>query len=342
MPIKNCFLVIFIIFILFFLRSYILQPSFKQPSTPSGDILAIFQEYALRYDIDKKSIDPESDDERSPHLPSGFDELLKKIDYFVLQNKPLLLTMVGFPYKSSNTKDKVLISSADAAEAYSLQYLQNFLSKIKNCYSPGIQLYIFTDGIVFCDIEKVSDATVMEYENNLKILSQNLPDIKIVTMRDLCPHKSAHEIRSLVSSMSPSWEEFNHLLESNNKLHHDVDVLTKRMTFELALLSLSDKEIQAIGLQETHRSMQYSNFLKNFRPDRAISCSVHYQKDVSQKIGLKLSESYVTPWHGILIEDDEKMIVHLKDINQSFYHKATYTINGLAVAYLKKINSNKS
>ncbi len=337
MLIKNFFLIISTILILFFLRSYLSQLSLQPTSTPPQNILAVFQEYVLRHDIDKKSINPDNDDEQSSHLPSGFDDLLKKIDYFVLENKPLLLTMVGFPYKSSNTKEKVLTSSADAAEAYSLHYLQNFLSKIQDCYSPGAQLYIFTDGIVFCDIEKVFDATVMEYENNLKTLSQDLPDIKIITMRDLCPHKSPQEIRELISSMSPSWEEFNNMLKNNKKIQDDIDVLTKRMAFELALLSLPNSEIMAIGLKETHRSMQYSNFLKRFRPEKAISCSVHYQKDISQKIGIKLSESCVTPWHGVLVEDhDHNVLAHLKEIDQSLYQKAQRIINGLSVVYLKK------
>ena len=301
-------------------------------------IVAVFKDNMLTYDIDKKSVDFEECEEAE--LIVGFDELFNKVGYFVQCNKPIILTMVGFPYKSSNTKDKVLASSIDAAEYYSLCYLQKFLDEIKRNYHPGARLYIFTDGIVFCDIEKVPDTVVIEYEDNLKKIAQDMRDIVVVTTRDICLHKTSQEIRTLICDIYPSVEEFNVMVLSDKKLQNDIDVLSERITFELALLSPMPDELAQIGFQETHRSMQLTTFLKQFRPVEAIACSVHYQKNVGRKIGLKLSESYVTSWHGVLIEDgdgQEPRIMHLKDVDMSAYQKAYVMVNGLELVYLKKL-----
>ena len=139
--------------------------------------------------------------------------------------------------------------------------------------------------------------------------------------------------------MEPSIETFKHVMSTDKKLRDDVDVLAERMNFELALLSLSQEEIAAIGFQETHRSLQLSNFLKNFRPAQAVACSVHFQNNVGRKIGLKLSDSCVTPWHGVFVDsgDQQKpMIMHLKDIDMSVYQIAYKMVHELELVYLKK------
>jgi len=300
------------------------------------NILAVLQEYTLSYDIDKKSVNDTTDiTQEAPSLDTC-TELIKKINCFVKNRKPIILTMVGFPYKSSHTKDKVLSSCADAAERYSLVYIHTLLEKIKKIYEPGAKLFIFTDGIAFCDIEKVSDAIVIEYENTLKTLILDLPYIEILTMQDLCPHQSLDEIRMLISNMNPSLESFREMVDKDTKLQNDVRVLTQRLAFELALLPLTQNEIAEIGLQETQRSLQYGNFLKPFRPEETITCSVHYQKDPNRKIGLKLSDSCVTAWHGVLVETGGNFTIeHLKDVDLTKYKKVLNTVNDVEISHLQ-------
>jgi len=309
----------------------------------SKNIVVVFKEYMLTYDIDKKSVN--FSDELSEAEIAGFDELVKKIDYFVQKDQSIILSMVGFPYKSSNTRDKVISSKIDAAEYYSLCYLQTFLGRIKEQYAPGATLYIFTDGIVFCDIENVPDEAVMQYENDLKLLSQDTPDIVIITTRDLCPGKRTEEIRDLISTLEPSIESFQQMIQYDKKLQNDIDVLAERMKFELALLSLSDEKAAMIGFQETYRSLQLSNFLKQFRPAQAIACSVHFQKNIGKKVGLKLSDSCVTPWHGVLVDNgdqQEPMIMHVKDVDMSAYQKAYKMVHGLGLVYFTLNISSKT
>ncbi|MBX9976679.1 MAG: isocyanide synthase family protein [Alphaproteobacteria bacterium] len=315
-------------------------PAYFSLSSPSSeslsqDILNIFKEYVLLYDIDKKSAGLTVD--QAPSIPFGFDSLLKKIHALIIQNKPILLTLVGFPYKSSNIKDKVLSTKADGAERYALTYLQGFLNKIKKVYPPGATLMIFTDGFVFCDLEKVSDNVVIQYEDDLKTLAKDLPDIKVITMRDLCPGKTPAEIRQLLAKEEPSFESFKATLAHTEKCKDDVDVFTKWMAMELALLNLSEEERAMIAFKETHRGRQFSQFLKTYRPKETIACSVHYQKDVGAKVGLKLSNSDITPWHGVLVEMDEgPHITHLNTINMSDYNVTTQVVNDLPIVSLAR------
>ncbi|HLJ31618.1 MAG TPA: L-tyrosine/L-tryptophan isonitrile synthase family protein [Candidatus Babeliales bacterium] len=298
-------------------------------------IVTIFQKYVLTYDIDKQSINPEETVVSQAYPLDEYQTLSKKLMHYVEQKKPIILTMVGFPYKSANIKDKVISSDADAAERYSLVFLQNFLNEVKTIYKNGIQLIIFTDGIVFCDIEKVSDDTVLSYENALKILTQDLPDIKICTMHDLYSLSPA-EIRNNIATMNPSWNTFQDMVKTDTKLQEDIAILAQRLAFELALSSLTEKEITDIATQETHRGMQYSNFLKKFRAEETITCSVHYQKHLDRKIGLKLSDSCITPWHGVLVETNGIFsIKHLEDVDQSQYKQMHYYCNGLPLTHLK-------
>lgn len=306
------------------------------------DIVNVFQEYILTYDIDKKSIDENHSASPCIRKNNEYDMLLKKLNYFIQQQQPIILTMVGFPYKSVNTKEKVISSTADAAERYSLVYLQQFLDKIKKIYKPGIQLKIFTDGIVFGDLEYVLDDTIETYENMLKKMSYDLSDIKIFTMKDLCPSQLPTEIRSHISQFPPSFDIFCDMLKKDQKLQEDMTILIERLVFELSPLSLSTKEIEKIALREIHRGLQYSNFLKQFRSDETISCSVHYQKNLDKKIGLKLSDSsYITPWHGVLVEKNGYFTIeHLKEVDQSLYHIKEWNINDVSLAYLELIVSS--
>lgn len=160
-------------------------------------------------------------------------------------------------------------------------------------------------------------------------------------MRDICPHQSPEEVRNLISHMNPSLENFHEMLSKDKKLQEDVAVLTQRLAFELALLPLTQSDIVKIGLQETHRSLQYSNFLKPFRPEETIACSVHYQKNPNRKIGLKLSDSCVTAWHGVLVETDGSFAIeHLKDVNKDHYRTVLNIVNGLEIAHLQKLHDN--
>ena len=307
----------------------------------ASQIITILLKHALTYDIDKRSVDSSVETSGSTAL-KGMDSVQSKIAKAIQANQPILLNCVGFPYKSQNTAKKVLTPQLDFAERHSLEYLSQMLAEISALYPPGAKLTIFTDGMVFCDMEGIDDQTVALYESQLKKISGDLPHIKIATLSDLLPNKTPEEMRAYIEEFAPSNGDFQSKLTSDPTLKEEVDLLSKRLVLELdhpeGRTFLSTNPAEDIAARLTQRSLQYSAFLKAHRRPEAIRLSVHFQPDIVTKMGIKLSEtSYVTPWHGILIEkeDGTMQICHLEDVDTTTYTPATRTINGLPLTLLR-------
>ncbi len=281
-----------------------------------GDFLL---EYALLYDIDKRSIDPTSEVSDKVNF-TGFSVIKEKIANIVNTGKPINFNVVGFPHKSPNTEKKVSSLLPDEAEQYSLEYINSLLTKITKVYPPGASLTIFTDGTVFCDAEGIDDTVVFAYEKQLKQLAAHMLQIKIITLSDLLPELSPDKMRLAVEKFSPSNSEFEQRLLHDVKLRDEITLMEKRLMlnfdYPAGHLYIKKHPIAWIAKKLVHRSMQYGNFLATFRNTQDIRLSVHYQPDVSTKIGIKLSDnSHITPWHGVLVIDPNgsKRIEHRED-----------------------------
>lgn len=59
------------------------------------------------------------------------------------------MCLPAFPFKSPNTRDKVLSRLPDKAEEFSLANLNGLCSAIKDLYEPGAKLTIISDGLVY-------------------------------------------------------------------------------------------------------------------------------------------------------------------------------------------------
>jgi pyoverdine/dityrosine biosynthesis protein Dit1 len=67
----------------------------------------------------------------------------------VKANQPIKMCLPAFPFKSPNTKVKVLGRLPDKAEEYALAHLNGLCAAIKDIYPPGAELTIISDGIVY-------------------------------------------------------------------------------------------------------------------------------------------------------------------------------------------------
>ncbi|EJD47445.1 hypothetical protein AURDEDRAFT_39961, partial [Auricularia subglabra TFB-10046 SS5] len=90
------------------------------------------------------------------------------------QGKPIPFALPAFPCKSPNTVDKVLGVLPDKAEEVSLLFLQGLCNNIKQVYSPGAELTIVSDGIVYNDLFEVADTTVWTYGERLRKMATEL------------------------------------------------------------------------------------------------------------------------------------------------------------------------
>ncbi|MBI2021851.1 L-tyrosine/L-tryptophan isonitrile synthase family protein [Candidatus Daviesbacteria bacterium] len=118
------------------------------------------------------------------------DLWLQRIRYFTSKNKPLQLTIHGFPFKipCPLKSDRKL---PDLGEVLSLYKLNSLLESIKSAYKPGAQVTIIGEG-GFGKFVGISNKEWQNYRNFLKKLLKNLSlsNIKIVDIANLEKDKS--------------------------------------------------------------------------------------------------------------------------------------------------------
>jgi pyoverdine/dityrosine biosynthesis protein Dit1 len=263
----------------------------KTREQQAADISRIILKYALTKDIDAENVQVKP----SAQNQTGLPELQKKILHFVKHKKPLVFTLIGFPFKSGNMEKNVISSRPDYAERLALENLQNFMREISQIYSPGAKLIIYTDGLAFHDLLGISLENVINYEDSLKQLATDLPLISIVTCRDLFPNQTPQEIQNHIKRLAGSPKPLT---------PEEKDILSQRLLKELDYHQgkniLKEKPLPLLAEEMHKRSQQISHLYKSKFPE-SIRLSVHYQKDLGQKIGVALVPGSLTPWHGVIV-----------------------------------------
>lgn len=99
------------------------------------EILKIIEQYGLNYERTGKW--------------DGFETFLPIVKGQVERKEPVLMLLPGFPFKSPNTKDKVLGVLPDLGEELALKHLDGLCEKIKAVYEFGAECHITSDGLVY-------------------------------------------------------------------------------------------------------------------------------------------------------------------------------------------------
>jgi pyoverdine/dityrosine biosynthesis protein Dit1 len=80
------------------------------------------------------------------------DEDVKFLDQIcakVTSAQPIMMCLPAFPFKSPNTSTKILGRLPDKVEEFALAHLNGLCSAIKDVYSPGAELMIISDGLIY-------------------------------------------------------------------------------------------------------------------------------------------------------------------------------------------------
>jgi pyoverdine/dityrosine biosynthesis protein Dit1 len=99
------------------------------------EVLKIIEKYGLNY-------------ERTGSW-DGFETFLPVVTGQVERKEPIRMLLPGFPFKSPNTKDKVLGVLPDLGEELALKHLDGLCEKIKDIYEYGAECHITSDGLVY-------------------------------------------------------------------------------------------------------------------------------------------------------------------------------------------------
>jgi pyoverdine/dityrosine biosynthesis protein Dit1 len=287
-------------------------------------VLAIILGHSLTRDIDAEGV---NELQRSESLQGCF-ELRQKLLQIIQKSQPITFTLVGFPFKSGNKETKVIGDLPDLAERLALEKLHKFMEEIGKVYAYGAKIIIYTDGLAFFDQLDVPLEKVTGYEKALKQLAADLPLISIMTCQDLFPDLSPEVIHANIKNHSMSFKE----LSPTGK-----DVLSKRLLMEFdsskGRAFLKERSFDQITSELDRRSQQINQIYKSKFPP-AISLSVHYKKDIGEKVGISLSKGHVTPWHGVAVlkKDGSFIIISKKDVPTSA-QISSKRINGINCYY---------
>ena len=267
--------------------------------TKAQFIYQALQPYILSFDIDLRSIGQNTPE----NPPEGNDNLIAKINGIVEQGKPLHLFCLAFPFKSGNRTDLVIGHLPDMAEYKSLGYLQKMVDQIKNIY-PDTHLTIMTDGLLFNDLFQIEDRVVLSYEEALQVLCEHFPDIGIKTLSNALDENNLTlaEFRDQANhynSKTQIPEDRLELLKQRIKveINHQDHIFSKLQNYQ------KDQELKRLALLLIKRDQCLKNFVKRYITPNTLRLSIHYQSNISNKIGIKLTpSSNIFPWNGVTVE----------------------------------------
>jgi pyoverdine/dityrosine biosynthesis protein Dit1 len=79
----------------------------------------------------------------------GFETFLPVVVGQVARGEPIKMLLPGFPFKSPNSRDKVLGNLPDLGEELALNHLNGLCENIKAVYEHGAEVHITSDGLVY-------------------------------------------------------------------------------------------------------------------------------------------------------------------------------------------------
>ncbi|KAJ5349444.1 hypothetical protein N7541_007171 [Penicillium brevicompactum] len=120
----------------------------------------------------------------------GFGSFMPIVMAQVERQAPIRMILPAFPFKSPNSRDKVLGTLPDFGEELALAHLNGLCQNITEVYAPGADVYISSDGLVYNDILGVSDETVWDYGEALRRMAveKELDHVKFIRLFELLEH----------------------------------------------------------------------------------------------------------------------------------------------------------
>lgn len=249
----------------------------------------------------------------------GKSILSEKIGSYVKSNYPIEFVMLGLPFKSINTRDKVLGILPDLGEKIMADTFSKFNSVIKEVYEPGINITVVSDGFVFNDILKVNPHIVDAYKEACLDLGFNILDL-----RDFYSKRQVlTEAREkLMNQFGVTQEK----LEQDILLNPDVNFLyrgmMKFMEEELAIYEFPSKsqlhkEAKKIAREMMFRNEAYSNLVRKEFSDY-IRLSMHPSVNNGSKYSFQLIPGGAhSPWHSAIVKQKGNITtMHKKDAQE--------------------------
>lgn len=261
----------------------------------------------------------------SAQWTNGYSKFLAQIYTSVKAGRPLKMCLPAFPFKSPNSRDKVLGHLPDKAEEFALAHLNGLCSAIQDIYAPGASLRIISDGLVYNDLLGVPDKNVWAYGEALRAISveKEFNHIQFSRLKDLVNVNVPDELDEMTYTTNATnfrlailnafgKRDFN----VNEKIADDEDTcLTYRGYIKFLETDLKTvfpvgevrsknkykKGVSCIAKEMLFRGDAFSSAIREKFSDH-LRLSIHPSKN-ENKISISLlptDTGFTTPWHSTL------------------------------------------
>lgn len=266
---------------------------------------------------------PDSANCRIKHNAGCFEIHETKLTSVIDAHLPIQFVLPAFPAKSPNPA-KTASVMPDLGECLGLKSLNQLAADIHVIYPPGVEIVICSDGRVFNDLVRVSDAHVNAYSIGIRqIIHEH--QLTYLTTFSLDDYYCQLPYEAMRAELMREFGEPTELLKSRVKSNEKDKSLFNgihRFIFEdqQALLGdLSKNQVRErtkeIAYEVIRRSNAWSRFVEKHFP-AAVRLSIHPQPCGSEKFGIMLVESqdvWATPWHRVVIKRGSDHVLAKKE-----------------------------
>lgn len=281
----------------------------------SEQIIEVFQSFKMA---------PGPDD---AFAEKGYAAMVRKMAPHIACNLPVKFSMLGYPFKSMNTRDIALGPLPDLGEQLSLQQFGRFVSAIKDVYPAGAEISIISDGHAFNDVYGTPDREVHEYAERCKDMSKHLP-INWYDMFSFYPKSmTAQSIReAIMSEYGIAAEELEKRILYDVNVNHVYRSIMRFMREGLEIKPFSSstqrqKQAKIMARELMFRNEAYSKLIQTNFSDH-VRLSMHQSNNDGTKYSFQLipsPDARLSPWMSavLLRKYAGPTTIHRKDAEEA-------------------------
>lgn len=266
-------------------------------------------------------------------------KLTSKLTDLIDNNKPIVLILLGFPFKSRNHEKKCLSAQVDIGEYLALMTLHCLVQNITLIY-PHTHCTIISDGLAY-HVDDYDDSYehIVNYHKQINELMHIFPSLSFVSWKINDEINSYKELQQQVASVALTDTDLNNKIRYNEMKafvlnefkcnqwetsfmqqasieyeqqypESNESLKLKNQKIRTIKNALMLKKIESIVPQLVIKGKQFSTFISTEWPryQECIRLSVHKDKDIDMcsKIPINLVYDYQgTPWHNTIVVDEE-------------------------------------
>lgn len=263
----------------------------------------------------------------------GKDKLFDRLLAMVKLWQPLRFSLLGYPFKSGNTRDKVLGDTPDMGEQVSLKTFAYFDQLIQLVYPMGAKFSIVSDGYIFSDVWGIGDDKVKEYTDIVKDMGKSSP-ITFYDLKDFFSGETnLYNMREkTLAQFGISAEELTKRILTDLNVNKIYTGMIHFMGEELAMQTFPNrsqmqKQAKIIAREMMFRNEAYTAMIQhNFAHDH-IRLSIHNSTNDGTKYSFQMIPGCDrhSPWHSALVvhRDSSFETMHKKDAIIAGYELVT-------------------